>query len=486
VEGKSGTVEMVVYQNPNLDQYPNLQLINPARHNNKGDPYEDLNKETSLVLYTDGSSKDGEASGAAVLKPPKAKEMCESYENEESSAVLTNTVVYARKRLDNVLFPNNNDGEAMAVLLAVTMFDESAKNLTINVRTDSKMVMDAWKKYESGKMTEKERRTHPLRLYLMAMKAKLHELNRTVKIEHVRAHWAADDQTDRVMNAVADHAANLARVKRPAETEAEKKKYVMDMSLMEDTFTMKERPHQIKAKIKFEKKTESKDDCMAKIVAGGLGKTVEKLMYSQMIESRLMEDSQHNVKTGTQASVSISYGYASLRLAIKKLVQTKLDKRDQTFLLRLVSSTLPTMEMVHKWKGVSANRDGYEFLHSAVVTDKNETSPECPLCDTKAMDTQGHWVACKSLRTKWKDETNHHWKSVTGQLPKEVDLVAVYENNEINYVEKCGLIKKKTLMDLTTEIDEKDLTPWKMTMIRKTLLKVATTVWYYKQNLLST
>ena len=95
-------------------------------------------------------------------------------------------------------------------------------------------------------------------------------------------------------------------------------------------------------------------------------------------------------------------------------------------------------------------------------------------------------MACKSLRTKWKDETNHHWKSVTGQLPKEVDLVAVYENNEINYVEKCGLIKKKTLMDLTTEIDEKDLTPWKMTMIRKTLLKVATTVWYYKQNLLST
>ncbi len=81
------------------------------------------------------------------------------------------------------------------MLLAVTMFDESAKNLTINVRTDSKMVMDAWKKYESGKMTEKERRTHPLRLYLMAMKAKLHEPNRTVKIEHVRAHWAADDQT---------------------------------------------------------------------------------------------------------------------------------------------------------------------------------------------------------------------------------------------------------------------------------------------------
>ena len=66
-------------------------------------------------------------SGAAVLKPPKAKEMCEPYESEESSAaVLINKVVYARKRLDNVLYPNNNDGEAMAVLLAVVMFDETA------------------------------------------------------------------------------------------------------------------------------------------------------------------------------------------------------------------------------------------------------------------------------------------------------------------------------------------------------------------------
>ena len=40
-------------------------------------------------------------------------------------------------------------------------------------------------------------------------------------------------------------------------------------------------------------------------------------------------------------------------------------------------------------------------------------------------------------------------------------------------------------MDLT-ETDEKDLTPWRMTRIRKTLLKVATAVWYYRQNLLST
>jgi len=94
-------------------------------------------------------------------------------------------------------------------------------------------------------------------------------------------------------------------------------------------------------------------------------------------------------------------------------------------------------------------------------------------------------VACKSLENKWKEETNHHWKNMAGQLPKEVDLMAVYENNEINYVEKCGLIKKKTLMDLI-EIDEKDLTPWNMTLIRKTMLKVATKVWNYKQNLLST
>ena len=236
---------------------------------------------------------------------------------------------------------------------------------------------------------------------------------------------------------------------------------------------MKERPHQIKAKIKFEKKAESKDE-MAKIVAGCLGKTVKKLMYSQMIESKLVAG-----KKGAQAAVSINYGYASLRLAMKNLTKTNLTKREQTFLLRLVSSTLPTMEMVYSWKGVSANRDGYEFLRSAVVT-------ECPLCaGTKAMDTQDHWVACKSLENKWKEETNHHWKNMAGQLPKEVDLMAVYENNEINYVEKCGLIKKKTLMDLI-EIDEKDLTPWNMTLIRKTMLKVATKVWNYKQNLLST
>ena len=96
----------------------------------------------------------------------------------------------------------------------------------------------------------------------------------------------------------------MARVKRPAETEAEKKKHVMDMSLMEDTFTMKEKPHRIKAKIKFEKKAESKDE-MAKIVAGCLGKAMKKLMYSQMIESKLMAG-----KKGAQAAVSINYGYA--------------------------------------------------------------------------------------------------------------------------------------------------------------------------------
>ena len=109
---------------------------------------------------------------------------------------------------------------------------------------------------------------------------------------------------------------------------------------MEDTFTMKERPHRIKAKIKFEKKAESKDE-MAKIVAGCLGKTVKKLMYSQMIESKLVAG-----KKGAQAAVSTSYGYASLRLAMKNLTKTNLTKREQTFLLRLVSSTLPTMEMV--------------------------------------------------------------------------------------------------------------------------------------------
>ena len=171
---------------------------------------------------------------------------------------------------------------------------------------------------------------------------------------------------------------------------------------------------------------------------------------------------------------------------MKTLTKTNLTKREQTFLLRLVSSTLPTMEMVHNWKGVGADRDGYEFLRSAVLTDDNETSDKCPLqCKAGASDTQGHWVECKSLAAKWKDEMNCHWKSMTGQLPSRVDLLAVYENNEINYAEKCGLIKKKTLMDLF-EIDEKDLTPWKMTLIRKTLLKVATAVWYYKQNLLST
>jgi ribonuclease HI len=227
--------------------------------------------------------------------------------------------------LANFARPDNNLAEGVAAVLAISAPDERKLGIHVEVRTDSKMLVDSYARWETER-NERWKLCHPLASVFCVLDVIRQRRRSVLSMHHVKAHFRAEDQFDRVLNSIADHAAKevasgLSQRWRTAPA--------VDLKPFEPYVSVLT--------------TDAHPAGGGLHVAGNLSAHIK-------AESLMRSDARAaNYPTHSQAGLARNVGVGRLRAAVKSAIGSGLSQDGQQMLVRLISGTVPTIDTVIQW-----------------------------------------------------------------------------------------------------------------------------------------
>ena len=213
---------------------------------------------------------------------------------------------------------------AAAALTPTKFMDE--RRVVLTIKTDSMVLCEAYARWPHER-NERARLRHPLRLPLLALDALAARLKGRVSMQHVRAHFKAEDQKDKVMNSAADTIAKEVARREPGGRWGHAPP--VDLAAFEPAVSVRTAEHHALGE--------------GLLVAGD----VRQFMAAEDLHAAaaLATDTARS-----QSAVSAATGASHVRACAKAMVATnRLSPAGQRMLVRVVSGTLPTYAAVLCW-----------------------------------------------------------------------------------------------------------------------------------------
>ena len=211
-------------------------------------------------------------------------------------------------------------------MLAVAAPDPHTRGLCIEVRTDSKVLIEAFERWRHER-NERWKINHPLAVALRALDGLRERRGTALDMSHVRAHWAATEQADRVLNAVADGEAKAAAAGRGSWASAP----AVDLRHFDPHYsvlTTDSNPLGLPADLH---------------VAGGVSAFIKAQTRRRADHAAVAETASEQTEAARQL------GPARLRAAVRAARSRGLTRAGQVMAMRLASGTLPTFAAVRRW-----------------------------------------------------------------------------------------------------------------------------------------
>ena len=482
------------------------------------------------MVYTDGSVLDsGDAGGAAAVAalrhPGHAARVTEgAFPTEDAcrDAVARLGLRTAGANLDTMARPDNNLAElGVAALLAVAAPDELVRGVRVEIRTDSKVLVDTVKRAEFER-NERWRLAHPLAVVLhalAALKARRGALGpparpSDVTFTHVKAHFGAANTEDRVYNSAADHTAKAVAARAGVWARAPP----LNLQPFEPFLSVET--------------TDGHAAGSGLTVAGSVADHLKK-------EYRLRADADaSDYPERSQAEVISVLGPGRVRAAAKAARSATLAREEQVTLVRLVSGTVPTFGALAEWFEPTADggagraseagqtlaarfnllrdKKRYRHVRAAVVTATGEATAACPFCarapnaeaaggrvrpPAPPRDTQSHWIDdCAATQDSWRREAI---TEVAIQVHASTDVDERHtwalarrlwhaltahprDDDQYHWLNRCGFFQPQRLVRLVADDDTlaaartalRAVKPKLLDrVVRAALLRAASTVW---------